>query len=75
MQMLRAYVIDETHLELMSPIEASSGSEAFVSVANADEISQERMEQLTMSMQSLERGYGDSEPEYLASQIIAPNPK
>ena len=73
MQLLRAYVIDETHLEMKSPIEAILGSKVFISVAVADDESRERAEQLATSMQSLERGYGNSETEYLASQVIAPN--
>jgi hypothetical protein len=74
MIILRARVVDSTHLELSEPIEASEGRSVLVSITESAETDAEREEWLGASELGLQKAYGDSEPDYPASMIKAPNP-
>ena len=74
MIILKARVVDPTHLELSEPIEASEGRSVLVSITESDETDTEREEWLAASESGLQKAYGDSEPDYPASMIKEPNP-
>ena len=74
MIILKARVVDSTHLELSQPIDASEGHSVLVSIAESDETDTEREEWVAASETGLQKAYGDSEPDYPASMIKEPNP-
>ena len=75
MVMIKAKVIDATHLELSRPIAAPEGGTVLVSVAGSDEENDERLQWLAISAEALQSAYGDSEPAYTPSMVREPNPE
>ena len=75
MKMMKAKVIDSTHLELLKPISSKNGKTVVVIVTDADEKDDERQEWLSLSMEGLRAAYGDSEPVYELSMIKEKNPE
>lgn len=74
MVVLKAKVVDSTHLELSKPILVKQGVTVLVSVAEPAEVDTERQDWLTASASSLHRAYGDSEPDYDPSMVREANP-
>ena len=74
MALMKAKVIDSTHLELSEPIAACKGLIVLVSVAETGDADVERDEWLNASGASLQAAYGDSEPEYPVSMVKETNP-
>ena len=75
MNMIKAKVIDSTHLELFKPISSKKGETVVVVVTDADEVGDEQREWLSLSLQGLQSAYGDSEPMYVASMLTEKNPE
>ena len=74
MQVMEAQVLDATHLELTSPVQAPSGSRVVVSIAT-HEIDKEHQEWVQTSLQRLQSAYGPDEPGYSVAKIRIPNPE
>jgi len=74
MVLVKARVVDSTHLELSEPIAARKGLTVLVSVAESGDMDSERQEWLAASADSLRAAYGESEPEYTASMVRERNP-
>jgi len=74
MRLVQAKVLDSRHLELAKPIDASCGLSVFVVVTDATNADAERRQWNDFSSESLERAYGDSEPEYTPSMVRETNP-
>ena len=74
MVMVKARIVDPTHLELLNPIMARKGSTVLVSVTEPPDRHGERQEWLAASSESLCSAYNDSEPEYSASMVKERNP-
>jgi len=75
MRILRARVVDATHLELDEPIPAAQGQQVVLSVCETGEIDDDREAWLALSAEGLARAYEDDEPEYPASLVKEPNPE
>jgi predicted translin family RNA/ssDNA-binding protein len=75
MVVIKAKVIDATHLELSRPIATPSGGTVLVSVAGSGEEDDERQQWLAMSVDNLQSAYGESEPAYTPSMVQEPNPE
>ena len=75
MVVIRARVIDATHLELSRPIAAPSGGTVLVSVAGSGEVDDERLQWLVTSTEALQSAYGEFEPAYTPSMVQEPNPE
>jgi hypothetical protein len=75
MVLLKARVVDRTHLELTRPILASEGEFVLVSVAMPDDLSGERAEWEALSAEGLARAYGPDEPDYTAAMVKEANPE
>ena len=73
MVLRKAKVIDATHLELSSPITAPRGDVVLVSVAEAGDLADERVEWGALSAEGLEGAYNDEEPEYSTDLIRESN--
>jgi len=73
MNVVKAKVVDPTHLELADPIEGPSGRTVLVSVAEPEEDAERRV-WLEASAQSLAAAYGEAEPEYSLSLMKERNP-
>ena len=74
MVLVKAKVVDSTHLELSEPIAARKGLTVLVSVAEATDKDAERQQWLAASVESLDTAYGESEPDYSASMVKENNP-
>ena len=74
MVLVKAKVVDSTHLELSEPIAARKGLTVLVSVAEATDKDAERQQWLAASAESLHAAYGESEPDYSASMVKESNP-
>ncbi len=74
MILVKARVLDSTHLELAKPIAAGCGGQVFVVVAESTHPDDERKHWLDGSLESLQNAYGDSEPEYALSMVRESNP-
>ena len=74
MVLVKAKVMDSTHLELSKPIVARQGVIVLVSVAESAEKDTERQQWLAASSSSLQMAYGESEPDYSASMVRESNP-
>ena len=74
MVLVRAKVVDSTHLELSKPIAARKGLTVLVSVAEPGDNDAERQQWLAASAASLHGAYGESEPEYSPSMVKETNP-
>ena len=74
MMLLKARVMDSTHLELSRPIATARGRTVLVSVAEPAEQDAERRQWLANSAASLQAAYGDSEPEYTPAMVRESNP-
>jgi hypothetical protein len=70
---IKARVLDSTHLELSQPITARPGETVLVSLAPLIEDT-ERQEWLSASLSGLNAAYSDDEPEYSISMVKARNP-
>ena len=75
MIVLKAKVVDPTHLELSKPIPACCGETVLVSLTVGNQDDRERQEWLAMSAKGLQPAYGDSEPEYKISMVRESNPE
>ena len=75
MVVIKAKVIDATHLELLTPIAAPDGDTVLVSVAGAGEEDEERLQWLATSAEALQSAYGESEPAYTPSMVRENNPE
>jgi hypothetical protein len=69
MEVIRATVLDATHLELSHPIDVLPGKMILVSMGEADGDDSERLEWIALSADSLSAAYGDDEPEYSPSML------
>ena len=74
MVILKAKVVDSTHLELAEPIDACQGRSVLVSVAESPEADTDRQQWLAASESFLLKTYGDSEPDYPVSMVKEINP-
>ena len=74
MVLMKAKVVDSTHLELSKPIAAGQGRIIVVAVSERGEEDAEREQWLAASASSMKAAYGDSEPDYTASLIKETNP-
>ena len=74
MVLVKAKVVDSTHLELSKPIAAREGLTVLVSVAELGDHDRERNQWLAASAQSLCTAYGKTEPDYSASMVKEMNP-
>ena len=74
MIIVKAKVVDSTHLELSKPIAARKGLTVLVSVAELGDEDAERLQWLAASAESLRAAYGESEPDYSASMVKESNP-
>ena len=75
MIVVKATVIDSTHLELSVPIDAPNGGTVLVSLAESGEQGDERLQWLAASAQSLQSAYADSEPDYESFMVREQNPE
>ena len=71
---LEARVVDSTHLELSKPIDTPSGQKVLVSVAETQELLEDREQWARASAEGLQAAFGDSEPEYTVDLVKDPNP-
>ena len=74
MVLVKATVVDSTHLELSEPIAARKGLTVLVSVADPGDKDAERQQWLAASAESLGAAYGESEPDYPGSMVKESNP-
>jgi hypothetical protein len=74
MVLIKAKVVDPTHLELSKPIRTVQGQTVLVSIAELTEKDPERQEWFTASAETLRSAYGESEPDYTAAMIKESNP-
>jgi hypothetical protein len=83
MVLVKAKVVDSTHLELSRPLLEPQGTVVLISVAepgnpdspdNLDDHTPERQPWLTTSATSLSRAYDEGEPDYPVSLIQEGNP-
>ena len=74
MVLVKATVVDSTHLELSKPIATPKGLTVFVSVAEARDEDAERQQWLAASAEALHAAYGESEPDYSAFMVKESNP-
>ena len=74
MVLVKAKVMDSTHLELSRPISITRGRTVFVALAESAEQDAERQQWLEGSAASLQTAYGDSEPEYTPAMVRESNP-
>jgi hypothetical protein len=72
---LKAKVIDSTHLELLKPIAAGRGRTILVAVDESGDANAEHEGWLELSAASLERAYGEDEPDYTAVALKETNPE
>jgi hypothetical protein len=75
MVVIKAKVIDATHLELSRPIAAPDGGTVLVSVAGSGEEDDERLQWLATSAEALQSAYGESEPAYTLPMLRESNPE
>ena len=75
MIVLKAKVVDPTHLELSKPIQAACGETVLVSLMVGAPESAERQDWLALSAEGLQPAYGDSEPEYTIKMVRESNPE
>ncbi len=75
MVLVKAKVVDSTHLELSKPIAARKGLTVLISVAEPGDEDAERQQWLAASTASLHAAYGDSEPNYSAAMVKESNPE
>jgi hypothetical protein len=71
---VKAKVVDSTHLELSEPLAVRKGLTVLVSVAEPGEKDAERQQWLAASAERLQAAYGESEPDYPASMVKESNP-
>ena len=74
MVLVKAKVLDSTHLELSKPIAARKGLTVLVSIAESGDKDAERQQWLAASVASLHAAYGESEPDYPVSMVKESNP-
>ena len=75
MNMVKAKVIDSTHLELLKPISEKNGKTVVVIIAESDEMDNEHQQWLSLSLGRLHSAYGESEPVYTTSMVREKNPE
>jgi len=73
MVVVKAKVVDSTHLELSQPIAAPGGETVLVSVAESGEQDDERVQWVATSAEALRSAYGESEPDYTPAMIRESN--
>jgi hypothetical protein len=71
---LRAH-FDGNKIVLDEPFEMEPDTELIVAVLTREELDSEREDWANLAMESLERAYGDDEPEYTPDMIKEANPK
>jgi len=69
MVLVKAKVVDSTHLELSKPIAARKGLTVLVSIAESGDKDAERQQWLAASAASLHAAYGESERDYPVSMV------
>ena len=74
MVIVKARVMDPTHLELAKPIAPGCSGNVFVVVTEPRDADAERRQWLDQSSETLRSAYGDSEPEYTPSMLRESNP-
>lgn len=74
MELVKARVLDSTHVELLQPISAAQGQTVFVTIAEFGDEDIERQQWLAFAASCLESAYGDSEPDYTPSMVRETNP-
>jgi len=74
MVLVKAKVVDSTHLALSKPIATRKGLTVLVSVAESGDKNAERQQWLAASAESLHAAYGESEPDYSVSMVKESNP-
>ncbi len=74
MVIVKAKIVDPTHLELPRPIAADCLDCVYVVVTEAGDTDSERREWLDCSAEALRNAYGESEPDYAPSLIRECNP-
>ena len=75
MKVLKAKVIDPTHLELAQPVQSCSGQDVLVSIDDYNEETAEHKEWMAASESTLVDAYDESEPDYSASMVKEHNPE
>jgi hypothetical protein len=73
--MLKAKVLDSTHLQLFEPISEINGKTVFVIIAESDDMDNEHQQWLSLSLRRLQSGYCESEPVYATSMVREKNPE
>lgn len=73
MVLVRAKVIDSTHLELAEPISVPQNQTVVVAVGKPEELEDERRQWLALSAQGLEAAYGEDEPDYSRAVVKEKN--
>ena len=71
---VEAQVIDSRHLKLKRPIGIAPGSTVMITIEPAEGVA-ENQEWYLLSAQSLEKAYGEDEPDYSLERIRIPNPE
>lgn len=75
MVVVKAKVLDPTHLELSRPITVRHGGTVFVALADEADPDAERQDWLSASASSLCNAYSQSEPDYSDSMVRERNPE
>ena len=75
MIVLKAIVVDPTHLELSKPIQVPCGETVLVSLTEGAQDSPEHQDWLAVSAEGLQPAYADSEPEYTIEMVRESNPE
>jgi len=73
MKYFEAIVKDENHIELLKPLKIAKGKKIKVIIQEESNLTDERVDFLSFSLESLENAYGENEPEYSIKMIKEPN--
>jgi hypothetical protein len=71
---VKAKVVDPTHLELSEPLAVRKGLTVLVSVAEPGQKDVEREQWLAASAERLQAAYSESEPDYDTTMVKESNP-
>ena len=72
-QPLKATVVDPTHLKLSRPIPVGTGQVVYVAFFHPEAEQNENSQWQAASRQTLEKAYGDDEPDYCAAMVKESN--
>ena len=75
MELIEANVTDATHLELTRPLPAGGRGRVYVLVADPQDGDADHPLWTRASLASLERAYGEDEPEYTLDMVRERNPE